>query len=50
MYEKEKKYIFFKNFVETISENKLFGEKFVEFNKNICKLIIDNKNMNYVLI
>ena len=43
MYVKEKKFYFFKDFGETISENKIFGEKFVEFNKNICKLIVDNK-------
>ena len=27
--------------VETFSENKLFGEKFVKNNINICKIIID---------
>jgi len=28
---------------ETLSENKIFGEHFVETNKNICKMIIDGK-------
>ena len=31
------------NFGETISEDKLFGEKFVEMNKDICHIIIDGK-------
>ena len=31
------------NLGETISFQKLFGEKFVENNKNICKIIINNE-------
>ena len=33
------------NIGETISKEKLFGEIFVNNNKNICKIIIDLKNL-----
>ena len=34
---------FMLNFGETISEDKIFEEKLVELNKDICKIIIYNK-------
>ena len=36
---------FEKDFGETLSMNKIFGEKFVETNKNICKIIINEEEI-----
>ena len=38
-----KYYNFKRGFGETLSKDKLFGEKFVELNKNLCKIIINGK-------
>ena len=38
--------IIFNKFGEKSSKYKLFGEKFVERNKNFCKIIIKGKDMN----
>ena len=39
----EDKERFKKELGETISREKLFGERFVKNNKNVCKMIINNK-------
>ena len=39
----EDKERFKKELEETISREKLFGERFVKNNKNVCKMIINNK-------
>ena len=36
---------FAENVGEKCSNKKIFGEKFVENNKNICKMVINNKEL-----
>ena len=44
LYKHEIEY-FKRDFWETLSKDKLFGEKFVELNRNKCKIIINEKEV-----